>query len=297
MEQSQPLEADFSSLAELDWCPRLYYNHIELGLVPLEAPPSLSLLFGDAVHQAIEVLIITGDLQPALAKFDEIYSTTYEAEGWDDLRSPYIGRALLHAYHQKWGVPQVLHHEVGAAVEVDDVLYYGKIDQIRADEYTTVSDTKTTSALFWLPIARLNWQLVGYAYMAKELTGVDPQQVAIDALVIPKISQATIKKYGGVLPPEEEFALGLHEQLHFRTATITPRDYAEWHTWVRWCAFQIKMCRETGIWPMKAPRACMRYNRDCEYNPLCKAQNADQEQRLRENLYKEERWHPYDMGD
>lgn len=293
----QRLEADFSSLSDLDWCPRLYYNHIELGLVPLEAPPSTALAFGDATHQAHEILANTGDLQAALSKFDEVYSTPYEADGWDDaLRTPYIGRTMLHAYHQKWGRPINLHTEVGAAVELDDVLYYGKVDRIHQHlDSLCVTDIKTTSGLFWLPQARLNWQLVGYAHMARELTGVHPDKVAIDAIIIPKISQALIKKYGGELPPEAEFALNFHDNLHFRDAVITDRDYDEWHRWVRWCSFQIKLCRETNTWPMKAPRACMRFGRTCEFDPLCKAQNEEQEFRLREALYEVKRWTPYDL--
>lgn len=304
MEQTQPLpagqrlEADFSSLDELNWCPRLYYNHIELGLVPIEAPPSMALAFGDAIHQAIEVLTLEGDLLAALDKFDEVYTKPYEAEGWDDaLRTPYIGRTLLHSYYQKWGLPKNLYTEEGAAVEVDDVLYYGKIDRILDDEDATVADIKTTSALFWLPQARLNWQLVGYAHMARELTGVNPKRVAIDAIVIPRISQALIKKYKGELPPEGEMALNFHDCLHFRDAIITARDYDEWHRWLQWCVFQIKLCRETNAWPMKTPRPCTRFGRECEYAVLCKAQDADQEQRLVENLFKVERWRPYEFPE
>jgi hypothetical protein len=289
-ETKQAIEVDYTCLADLRACPRLYYNRFELGIVPIDRPPPVALEFGKGIHSARDVLTSDG-LDAALSKFDELFTTRYEAEGWEDsLRTPYIGRVMLHAYNQKWGQPKDLYTEIGAAVEVDDVLYYGRIDYIADDGYNTVTDLKTTSGMIWLPQARLNWQMIGYAHMSRELTGVEPKQVAIDGIIIPRMSK---KLSPDMYPPEAEYALKVHDNLHLRTSQIHQRDYDEWHRWLRWSVFKIKLCRDTGEWPMEAPTACNRYNRICDYNPLCTAQDAEQEQRLIDALYEVDRWHPF----
>jgi hypothetical protein len=286
----KPLEVDYTQLNDLCYCPRLYYNRYELGIVPLDRPPATALEFGSALHHARDVLSQTKSLESALSKFDEEYTSRYEAEGWDDtLRTPYMGRVLIHAYHQKWDAPDDQYTEIGAAVDMGGVLYYGRIDYIANDPYNTVTDLKTTSGMIWLPQARLNWQLVGYAHMARELTGIEPTQICIDGLIVPRLSKKI-----DIPPPESEYALKVHDNLHRRIAQIHPRDYDEWHTWVSWCIMQIKLARETGVWPMRAPAACNRFNRICDYDMLCKAQDAAQESHLRESLFEEDRWHPFD---
>jgi PD-(D/E)XK nuclease superfamily len=288
------LEVDYTALSDLCWCQRLYFNRYELGIVPADQPPATALDFGTAIHEAIYTLAETGSIDSALSKFDELYSNPYEANGWaevDTLRNPYVGRALIYAYHQKFGIPQDLYREIGAAVEVDETVYYGRIDRIADNPYKTVTDIKTTSGMIWLPQARLNWQLIGYAHMARELTGVDSEEVAIDGLVVPRLGKKMIDKG---LPHESEYALTIHDNLHLRTAMIHQRDYDEWHRWLRWCVFQIHMARDTGSWPMRAPVACNRYNKDCAYGILCRAENEEQELRLREALYIEQRWHPFE---
>jgi hypothetical protein len=284
-----PLEVDFTQLNDLCDCARYYYNRYELGIVPIDRPPATALEFGSAIHHARDTLSQTKDLQSALSAFDESYTSKYESLGWEDtLRTPYIGRVMLHAYHQKWDQPKDLYTEIGAAIELGSILYYGRIDYIADDPYNTVTDLKSTSGMIWLPQARLNWQLVGYAYMARELTGIDPKQIAIDGLIVPRLS-----KKMEVFPPESEYALKIHDNLHRRTAQIYPRDYEEWHNWVKWCVMKITLCRDTGIWPMRAPKACSRFNRVCDYDILCKCQDAEQEQRLRESLFEVDRWHPF----
>ena len=283
------IEVDYTCLADLRACPRLYYNRYELGIVPIDRPPPIALEFGIAMHAARDILA-TGDLDQALSKFEELYTSRYEADGWEDtLRTPYIGRVLIHAYHQKWGQPKDLYTEIGAAIQVDDVLYYGRIDYIADDGFNTVTDLKTTSGLIWLPHPRLNWQLIGYAHMAHELTGIKPSQVAVDGIVIPRIPKKL-----EILPPASEYALKVHDNLHLRTSQIHPRDYEEWHRWLKWSVMKIELCRETGSWPMEAPTSCGRFNRSCEYEILCKAQDADQEERLVEALYEVSRWHPFE---
>jgi len=289
---TKPLEADYTALNELSWCERLYYNRFDLGIVPADQPPATALEFGRGLHAARDILSTTGDILSAISKFDEVYTSRYEDEGWEDtLRTPYVGRALIYAYYQKWGLPKDLYTEIGAAVQLGDMLYYGRIDYIADNENRTVTDLKSTSALIWLPQARLNFQLIGYAHMAHELTGVKPGEVAIDGLIIPRIG---VKMLAKGLPPEEEFALNIHDNLHRRTAPIFPRDYDEWHRWVEWSMMKINLCRETGVWPMRAPVACGRYNRSCDYDMLCKAQDSAQEERLRESLFVESRWHPFE---
>jgi hypothetical protein len=282
------LAVDYSALSEFGHCPQSYRRRHQQHLVPAGEDTSPSLLFGDAIHQARASLATGSAIEQALALFDSVYTRVYESEGWTDFRTPYIGRALLHAYVQKWDSPRDDHTEIGANVELsDDLFYYGRIDYVADD---TVTDLKTTSALMWLPKPRLNWQLVGYAHMVGALTGQQPTQVAVDGLIVPKLSK---KMQQQELPPEEEYAYTLHDNLHRRTAPVLDVDLERWHSWVLWTVDAIQRCMEQDFFPMKAPQACNRFNRRCDYEPLCMAASDEVAENLAAALYEESPWAPY----
>lgn len=282
------LAVDYTALNEFGHCPQSYRRRHFQHLVPVGEAVSPSLLFGDAIHQARAALATGSSLPQVLAIFDRVYTAVYESEGWTDFRTPYIGRALLHAYQQKWDRPADSHTEIGANVELEDELfYYGRIDYVEGD---TVADLKTTSALMWLPKPRLNWQLVGYAYMVGELTGTRPEQVCVDGLIVPKMSK---KQKLDELPPEEEYAYTLHDNLHRRTGPVLDVDLEHWLAWVHWTVDAIKRCTEANFFPMKAPAACNRFNRRCDYEPLCLAASEEVAENLAAALYEENPWAPY----
>lgn len=283
------LAVDFSALSEFGHCPQSYRRRHVQHLVPAGEAVSPSLLFGDAIHQARAALATGSSLEQALELFDQVYTKTYNDENWTDFRTPYIGRALLHAYVQKWDQPNDSHTEIGATVELsDELFYYGRIDYVAGD---TVTDLKTTSALMWLPRPRLNWQLVGYAYMVGELTGNRPVNVQVDGVIVPKMP-AKMKKEA-VLPPEEEYAYSLHDQLHRRDAPVFGLDYERWFQWVHWTVSEIRKCTDADFFPMKAPQSCNRYNKRCDYEPLCLAACDEFADNLVQALYEVRPWLPY----
>ena len=288
---TKPLVVDYSALNEYAWCPRAYQRRYVQHLIPADAVVSTSLSFGEAHHQARAMLAETGELAQALAKFDELYTTPYHAEGWDDgVRTPYVGRALIHAYAQKWGLPHDTYTEIGSAIEIDDFIFHGRIDYV-AD--STVTDLKTTTALIWLPKARLNWQLVGYAFMVQALTPVTPAEVSVDGIIVPRMTKQM--KSAVVMPPEAEYALSLHDTcLHRRTASILPADMHNWLMWVRSTVRAIRICLEENFFPMRAPVACSRYNRRCDFEPLCLAASEEVADNLANALYVIQPWTPYD---
>jgi len=292
------LELDFSGCDEAWWCLRLYYNKYVRHLVPKDIIFESALKFGEGIHEARRVLSETsGDVDAAIDIFNRVYTTAYEDVGAEEkARTPFVGRSLIRAYASKWSTPDDLHTEIGASIEVPEAgcIYMGRIDYVANDSEYTVTDVKTTSSTFWLPFARLNWQLVGYARMVKELVGIQPQQVCIDALIVsPPAKKAVLD----VNMPEHEYALRLHDSLHRRFGSIQPRDYDEWLIWLKHTASVIRNAHTNNIWPMRTPKACGRFGRSCEYEVLCKAQNADQEEKLVEALFEERKWHPYANGD
>ena len=287
---TEPLVVDYSALSEYCWCPRSYQRRYRQHLVPADEEVSTALQFGEACHQARALLAEHKNLEQALAKFDELYTTPYNAEAWDDtFRTPYVGQALLHAYAQKWGLPTDTYTEIGSAIEVDDFIFHGRIDYV---ERTTVTDLKTTSALMWLPKARLNWQLVGYAFMVQALTPVQPTEVSVDGIILPRLTKQF--KSLAIMPPASEFALTLHDNLHRRTAPILGEDLTNWLTWVRSTVRSIRMCIEDDSFPMRAPVACSRYNKRCAYEPLCLAASSDVADSLAQALYVQNPWRPYE---
>lgn len=291
----EPLTLDYTAMEDAWWCLRLWYNRYHRHLLPKERGFESALLFGEAIHSARDTLARGSDLEEALKEFDRIFTTQYDEHAEGDLkRTPFIGRCLLRAYLKKWGQPRDLHTEVGAEVILpDNVHLIGRLDYVNDDPECTVTDVKTTGGLFWLPQARLNWQLVGYAYMVRELLGLAPTQVCIDAFVVPPLT----KKIQALAPPENEHALNLFDNLHRRYGSLQPRDYEEWMRWVLHTANVIRSCLQNNWWPMRAPKACGRFGRVCHYDMLCKAQTPEQEQKLVEALYVVEPWHPFDNGD
>lgn len=291
MPNTKPLVADYSALNEHCWCPRAYQRRYVQHLVPTDEVTSTALQFGEAMHQARAELAETGDLEQAIAIFNQLYSMLYHAENWDDTtRTPYVGRCLLHAYVQKWGKPEDTYTEIGSAIEVDDFIFHGRIDYV-SDRIVT--DLKTTTALMWLPKARLNWQLVGYAFMVQALTPVEPTEVSVDGIIVPRMTKAM--KQAVILPPEEEYALTLHDCLHRRTAPVLPADLTNWLAWVRSTVRSIRQCIDENYFPMRAPVACSRYNRRCAYEPLCLAASEDVADSLADALYIESEWKPYEL--
>lgn len=278
---------DYSALSEFCWCPQSYRRRHLQHLVPVDRQVDPSLLFGNAIHEARASLAKDKDLDLALRIFDANYTALYEEEALTDFRTPYIGRSLVRAYHQKWGDPQDTYTEIGGATELDDFLVYGRIDYV---ERHLVVDVKTTSAIMWLPKPRLNWQLVGYAYMVGEITGQTPDEVGVDGVIVPRMAKKLIQSE---LPPEDEYALTLHEYLHRRTAPVLETDFEHWLAWVRWTVRQIRECIAQGYFPLRAPVACVRYNRRCDYEPLCLATSEEVAENMIFALYTESKWEPY----
>jgi hypothetical protein len=251
------------------------------------------LLFGEAIHKGRQVLSESAAIEAALEAFDNIYTTAYEShELSETAHTPYVGRSLLRAYHQKWPAPNDLVTEMGFNIEVPgaNASLMGRVDYVADDGLNSVVDVKTTSSTFWLPQARLNWQLVGYAYALRELQGLNAERVGIDALIVSAPSQKLLK----LELPEHEYALRLFDNLHRRYGSVQPRDYEEWHRWFLHTTSVIRQCIENDWWPMRAPKACNRFGRTCEYDLLCKATDEQQESEFIQRFFKQEVWHPYE---
>lgn len=292
-----PISIDFSAANDATDCLRYYFNRYVRNLVAADEELALPLLFGEAFHTARAILAKHTDndaLRAALDAANNAYAPIfeqYQLQHTENMRTPYVLRSLIHAYLAKYGEPTDLHTEIGARLDMGTYVFHGRIDYVAPmTDLITVSDVKTTGGVMWLPQARLNWQLVGYAYAVRELTSHTPQQVAIDGVVIPRPTKAIVNNP----PPEWEYALALHDNLHLRTASIQPRDYIEWKRWMDHTVTVISYCMETNEWPMRAPHACSRYGKVCQYDPLCKCPSSELEERMVENLYTVKPWHPFE---
>ena len=288
------VSADYSAMNDFWDCHRYYRNRYILNLVPMEQDIQVPLLFGEAMHQARHVLATGATVEQAIARFDEVYTVVCEARDIEDnARSPFVGHSLLWAYHKKWSTPDDLLTELGFSLELPEAnaSLIGRIDYIANDYAHTVTDVKTSKGTFWLPQARLNFQLIGYAHALRELKGIEATQVCIDAL----IAKSPPKKILAAEMPEHEYALKLFDDLHRRYGSIQPRDYDLWAQWFIDTTGKIRACLENDWWPCRAPKACNRFgSKSCEYDLLCKAADEEQEKEFMQKFFKEEPWHPYE---
>jgi len=272
--QTATLTVDYTSLFTANKCLRQYYWRYVRHLVPDE-PESTAVVFGKKVHD-IRGQLAAGntDFTSHLDEYEQFFSSHVSAN--ETLRTPQALRDVMTLYLERYHPIKDVHTEVGFAVELfENVVFVGRIDYVtEIDGKWAVIDLKTTGSLAWLPQAKLNWQLVGYAYALHTLSGKMPSYVGIDGIVLSR-----------KLNPDSTF--------HLRISNLTERDFEEWRRWINYCVSTILFCLEDDWWPMIALNGCKQFG-ECPYAPLCKSPSKEIEENLLRN-YREERWFPYEQ--
>jgi hypothetical protein len=301
---SDKREIEFSSIKELNLCPRKYQKHYELHLAPKRSC-SVALDFGTMLHTSRELLAKGNTLEDVLAVFDVDYDTAFDNWSSHDARigqrTKLVGRCLIRAYAHKWA-DELTHDvatEIGFTVALSDTIYLrGKIDYIQNRSYgRIIADVKHTGSIQWLPYPKHNHQLTGYA-VACEIMGLTrPTYVAVDGMILPHYNSSLFypkEKSRTIQPPEEDLALTLiQSNLTYRESQLTQRDIDEWLLWLEDGVARIMHYVDMNHFPTNAPEACYTYGRACEYLVLCQARDADSEARLQDALFEHYEWHPY----
>jgi hypothetical protein len=302
------MEFEYSSLKACCECPFYFKCRYIDNIVPIQSAEleSVPLAFGSLLHTARENLAKGNDIDDVLRVFDIEYDLLHNA--WSQhqykigTRTKLAGRCLILAYAHKWAqeLTQDKETEIGFTVALNqEFALRGKIDYIQLRSYgSVIVDLKHTSSLIWLPQAKLNFQLIGYAFAYESLTGKRPEYIAVDGIVLPRYNDAkffpTTKTRTPQLP-EDDLAMTLvNTNLCFRESALTDRDYDTWLNWLESTISNVIRYLNDDSWPKHSPWNCYNYRRECEYLPLCHSQTDATAQALRDNLYEVAVWHPYE---
>lgn len=289
---------DSSKLDTLKLCPRKFYYRYEKHLVPNEGKRDNALMFGGAMHKALDTLYRG-------TAFDKVrcplctdgcfrckgnpilrISATFLVHYTDDLEDPKEirtvdrGLELLVGYLTKWRREPFRVLEVERPFELvfdaksGSFKYIGRIDLIIDQEGVPMTlDHKTTTRFGMVFDAgfKLSGQFTGYMKGGGKLIGREISSALVNAI------RVTTK---------------IDDTSYARLYTYrTPSEFDEWEEEVCLAVDRIKEMRTTGVWPKSSPFACGAYNRVCEYYALCIA-GEQTRQTLMESAYLIQPWEP-----
>jgi PD-(D/E)XK nuclease superfamily len=297
---------DSSKVDAFHLCPQKYAYRYEEHLVPVDRKRDSPILFGGAIHKALETLYrgtafdkVKCPLGPcARCKGNEIprFAAIFLANYLDDpddpreIRTVDRGLELLGMYLAKWRrepfkvlaveVPFELSYETHDRVDGDLTFkYIGRIDLIIDYDGTPMTvDHKSTTrfGMVFDSSFKLSGQFTGYMKGGSKIINQEITSALANALrVTTKIDDASFAR------------IFTHR---------TPEEFDTWENELRHVASEIVRMRETGFWPKSAPFACGAYNRICEYYPLCISAKQTRET-LKQAAYEYLPWEPRKVDD
>lgn len=243
-----PEQVDSSKVSDSLQCLQYFYYRHEAGLVP--TTPSLSLIYGSAIHAALASFYLGGSLKDMFKSFDQVW--TAESKGFEDAkRNPKRAMAMLTAYADRYKNEnfQVLLVEEPFMVPLGHIIWMGIIDLlIQLGPELAVIDHKTASLMnsyYWLQYdAGASHQELGYLGAVSKL--VQPTRIfAANVLLVSE------KQIGF----ERRFYTRQHSEISTWQSSIT----AWWQI--------VQNCRVAHYWP-KNPNFCNRWGK-CQYHELC----------------------------
>ncbi len=264
------------------------YYRIIRGLVPRDERPRTPLLFGQAVHLALEHYY-KGATPEATIKVFEDYFRPHETME-DDLRTMETGRSLLRAYFKQvrdeFEVVEV-ERPFRVTLAEDDhgeplVEYAGRLDLVIRWSSTgrlRIMEHKTTSRLGRF-IQDPNNQGMGYMWGAAKLY---PDE-EVEAIVFNFLG---VYKTGGKRPSRYE------EGTAFKRvpAYYSKQRLIQWQLHTVALLHDITTAQERGIFWTNTV-SCSLYNGECPYIPLCVAETEKERDTLIEEAYEHSPWTP-----
>ena len=283
---------DNSKVETFYLCPQKYQYRFEEHLVPVERKRDSPLMFGGAIHSALETLYkgtafegVPCPLGPCIRCKDEpiphmsaVFLTEYKDDPEDpkEIRTVDRGLELLTQYLSKWRREpfKVIAVETSFGLEFGTFTYVGRLDLfVDWDGVKMVVDHKTTTRFGMLfdSSFKLSGQFTGYMRGAAEKFDMPVTNALANAL------RVTTK---------------IDEQSFARIFTHrTPEEFDAWEAQISYAAQTILEMREAQFFPKHAPFACGAYNRICEYYPLC-VSAAQTRETLKQSAYERVPWEP-----
>jgi PD-(D/E)XK nuclease superfamily len=292
---------DNSKVETFHLCPQKYEYRYEEHLVPIDRKRDNPLMFGGAIHRALESLYrgtgfdsVPCPLGPCarcegqpIPNISAVFLSNYTDDPNDpkEIRTVDRGLDLLAQYLMKWRREpfKVIAVEVPFELEWDlrviKFKYIGRIDLIAEQDgiYMPV-DHKTTTrfGMVFDSSFKLSGQFTGYMRATEQRVGQPVYTALANALrVTTRIEDASFARI---------------------YTSRTPEEFDIWEENVRDAARQITEMRAARFWPRHAPFACGAYNRVCEYYPLCIA-SAQTREILKKSAYEVIPWEPRKDAD
>jgi hypothetical protein len=278
------IKLDNYSLSLFRECPRKYFNRIDSGLIPESSSKSLApeLLFGIAIHRAMDTLFNEQDLELACVRFLEAYQPVPE----DVKRTPGRGISIIEDYWERWyrendrydlSVSEVKFEvNIGKVRGPDnaeyEVYYGGLIDKVlMRNDQVFLMDHKTSSweSTYLIPAYAQSQQFKGYVWAARQINPAFASctQIIVDVLLIK--------------PKNNDF---------FRSEiNCNEDDLEEWREGILQTIQMMLMCKHTNTWPQFGKESCTNWNRLCPYFELCDAKKSLR-RGMQSSLYTTEFW-------
>ena len=268
------IKVDNHSLSVFRECPKKYQYRIKKGLVSQpsdfyedagDPPPSSPLLFGLAIHRALDTLFNEQNLDLACDRFLESFQPVPD----DPKRTPGRGCEVLEGYWNRWKendqmaystvqselkfsfeLGQIAHPVSGVMYSI---VYCGLIDKVlerKSDGQSLLMDHKTSSweSMYLVNAYAQSQQFLGYLAGAQAL-GIPAETLIVDILLMK--------------PKNNDF---------IRSEIRTDSDSRiEWKWGIQQTCTMMLMCDSNDIWPQYGKEPCTSWNHLCEYFQLCDA--------------------------
>lgn len=279
---------DYTAVNTFLQCKRKYYYRMYKHLDTETKAPAL--LFGLAIHSALEEYYKSGSMEAGIVVFEKDYQDTQEGEL---LRTVANGIKLLEGYKKVYSVEpfDVLDQEIGFVVPIiGDItaLWGGRLDAlVNWNGALYVLEHKTTSRLNGSYFRQFspNMQPTSYTFGASEYLGRKCQGVIINALepwkTVMRVSAKTKKLEDHYA--RDPISRSDREIENFKVEIIaTIKDILDRENKVE-CGEDLRKC-----FP-RTESNCFNFNSPCMYRDLCM---YGEDERLMKK-YKVNKWEPY----
>ena len=287
---------DNSKLDTFMLCPQKYAYRFEEHLVPVEKKRDSALMFGGAIHKALETLYKGTAFEQTICplgpcvrckggtipNISAAFLKSYQDDPEDprELRTVDRGLDLLVQYLSKWRregfkvIAVEIPFELPFSLAGLTFVYVGRIDLfVDWEGVPLIVDHKTTTrfGMIFDSSFKLSGQFTGYMRGAEHKFQRPVTNGLVNAIrVTTKIDDSSFAR--------------IYTQR-------TPDEFDAWERQVKHLSTQILDMRATGFFPKSAPFACGAYNRVCEYYPLC-ISAAQTRETLKQSAYRREPWEP-----
>ena len=261
----------------------MFASSVPAGFTPEPQPVPPELLFGIAIHKAMDELWVGHGVDAAKGAFLDRFQPVPE----DRKRTPLRGQELIEEYSQRWGWElsqlETVQNEIKFSQKIGETggddsweIYGGgvidKLYTLKGREdlfYVCDHKTSTWESESLMPSFNVHSQFMGYTAGAAAFI---PDSCECSTCVADVLC---------VYPKNNKF---------YRAEILfSPDTLAEWKENIIQTAWMILDCYTRDVWPMFGRDACTGWNKLCPYFDICDA-SKDFRPQVVQSLFTESAW-------